>query len=98
MITYGPDYDTETATREWDILPPDDTTLTDVPTPQIDVVTIAHEAERVEEEHPFTPPEPGPGDAPEGEDGDQDVGRDGEEVTDRWESPERGNAPATQAQ
>lgn len=87
------DYSTENATRE--LLPPsDDTTLTDVPTPEIDVAIIEHEAERIESDHVFTPPEPGPGDAPEGEYGEQDVTMDGDEITDRWERPGQGYAPA----
>lgn len=98
MTAYSPDYSTETSTRKWEMLPPDDTTLTDVPTPEIDTDIIEHEAERVEKAHPFTPPEPGPGDEPESEDGDEDVGRDGEEVADRWERPTLGEVSATQAQ
>lgn len=77
-MTAYPDYSTETSTREWEILPPGDTTLTDVPTPEIDVAIITHEAERVEEEHPFTPPEPGPTDPGES---DEDNASDGDDVT-----------------
>jgi len=86
------DYGTESTTREWEMLPPDDTTLTDVATPEIDIAVIEHEAEHIEKQHPFTPPEPGPGDAPESEDGEQDVGCDGDEVTDLFERPIAGAA------
>lgn len=79
------DYETETSTRERDILSPDDTTLTDVPTPEIDIATITHEAERAEEEHPFTPPEPAPNAPPEGGEEQSDNASDGEDVTDRYE-------------
>ena len=87
-MTDYPDYTTEDATRE--LLPPDDT-------PAIDTKRITKQAEVIRKAHEEFVPQPDPDGEPESEDGEQDVGRDGEDVTDRWERPEQGNAQATQA-